>query len=261
MLRDNWAFALLVLFAVAASLYAVRNPRASEIATPKGTLDFFRVFCVVSLCIMLPLPILSCGWKDANNVRYLFNWLVLPGFLLTLEFAVRWHVSQRSLIGAGAVFAVFFAGATLGLRHDTFALPYPNDVAALDALLQRRGLHYGLAQYWEAKNVTALSHAGAELRQVRPDGTPYFWDNNALAYYERTGPSALSWPAYQYILANHLDEGILTRVFGEPQAKETAGAFQVWIYGEESQRRIRETLEPAVREKLGPKRLAGFDVN
>ncbi len=263
LVRDNWGFALL---AVAATVMLVRAGQtrgedAAPAGTSDGTLNFFRVFCVASLFVMLPLPILSCGWKDANNVRYLFNWLVLPGFLLTLELASRWRASRVGLVGAATVFAASLLVGVSALPSGTLAFPYPDDVAALDALLQTRGLKYGLTQYWDAKRTTALSHSGAELRQIRVDGTPYFWDNNAFAYYERTGLTTLSWPAYQYILTDHLDEATLARVFGEPQSKETTGAYHVWIYGDEGQRRIRATLEPAVREKLGAKRLAGFNTD
>ena len=161
---------------------------------------------------------------------------------------VRWP-----LAGVAAVFAVCLGCAVGGLRHEALRFPYPDDLAALDAVLQRRGLKYGLAQYWDAKNVTALSHAGAELRQIRANGEPYFWDNNVFTYYQRDADGAFSWPAYQYILTDLLDETAVARTFGEPQAKETAGRYQVWIYGEDGQRRIREALEPAVREKLGPR--------
>ena len=127
--------------------------------------------------------------------------------------------------------------------------------------MQRRGLKYGLAQYWDAKDVTARSHAGAELRQIRANGEPYFWDNNVYGYYERDAAGKFHWPAYQYILTERLDEATAQQAFGEPQAKESAGRYQVWIYGAEGQRRIREKLEPAVREKLGAKRLAAAGMN
>ena len=259
LLRADWAFAALAL---AALVYAARRWRVPISAGANGgVLNFFRVFCVASLCIMLPLPVLSCGWRDINNVRYLFNWLVLPGFLLTLELAANWRASRHSLIGAAVVFTAVLVGGVVELRQQTLAFPYPNDVKALDSFLQSRGLRYGLAQYWNAKNITALSHTGAELRQLRPDGTPFFWDNNVFAYYEHTASGAFSWPAYQYILTDHLDEPALARAFGEPQAKENVGTQRVWIYDEEGQRRIRAALEPAVREKLGVRRLAGFSTN
>ena len=79
-----------------------------------GVLDFYRVFCVASLLIILPLPILSCGWKDTNNVRYLFNWLVLPGFLLTLELAARWHAFRPRDGVAAAIFLVSLGTAAVG---------------------------------------------------------------------------------------------------------------------------------------------------
>ncbi len=272
LLHDGWGFALLAL-AAAISLFGSLRAwrRAVPITAPAstingGVLDFFRVFCVVSLLLMLPLPVLICSWKDVNNVRYLLNWLVLPGFVLTLETVVKWgvpvpsaepggHYRRWGLVAAAAFFLVCLACAASGLRHEALRFPYPGDVADLDAILQRRGLQRGLAQYWDAKYVTALSHAGAEVRQIRPDGTLYFWDNNAFGYYEADSAGTLSWPAYQYVLTDLLDEPAVARVFGEPQAKETAGRFQVWIYSEDGQRRIRDALEPGVREKLGPERL------
>ncbi len=262
LLRDDWGFALLAVAAAGTLFFSWRNRRdgpASADEPHGGVLDFYRVFCVASLAIMLPLPILSCGWKDANNVRYLLNWLVLPGFLLTLEAAAKWTAphggpSRRwTLAGSAAVFAVCLGISAGNLRDATLRFPYPDDVAALDALLQRRGLRYGLAQYWDAKNVTALSHAGAELRQIRANGEPYFWDNNAFGYYQRDADGTFSWPDYRYILTDLLDEPAVTRAFGEPQAKESAGRYRVWIYGEEGAQRIRAGLEPKVREKLGPR--------
>ena len=197
-----------------------------------------------------------------NNVRYLFNWLVLPGFLLTLEAAARWDITRRWVIsGAAAVFLGCLGIAASNLHQESLRFPYPDDVAAVDSVLQRRGLKHGLAQYWEAKNITALSHAGAVLHQIRANGEPFFWDNNVFGYYERGADGKFSWPAYQYVLTDRLDEEAVTQAFGEPQAKEDAGRFRVWVYGEEGQRRIRETLEPVVREKLGPKRLAAAGMN
>ena len=117
-------------------------------------------------------------------------------------------------------------------------------------------MKYGLAQYWDAKDVNARSRAKIRLQQIRANGEPYFWDNNVFGYYTRDANGKFSWPAYQYILTDRLDEAALARAFGEPQAVENAGRYRVWIYGEEGQRRIREKLEPAAREKLGPKRLA-----
>ncbi len=264
LLQENWGFALVVLAAVALLWSRARRISDHTVAhaVHGGVLDFYRVFCVASLLIMLPLPILSCGWRDLNNVRYEFNWFVLPGFLLALEAAARWDAWRRwHLAGTAALLLVCLACAVNGLRQETLGFPYPDDVAALDALLQRRGLKHGLAQYWDAKNVTALSHAGAELHQIRPNGEPFFWDNNVFGYYERGDDGKFSWPAYEYVLTDLLDEQAMARVYGQPQEKESAGRFQVWIYGEEGQRRIREALEPAVREKLGPKRLAAAGMN
>ena len=263
LLRYDWAFALLLAAAAGWLFWSLRNglqPVPGEVAADAvhgGVRDFYRVFCVASLVIMLPLPILSCGWKDENNIRYLFNWLVLPGFLLTLELAARWNAFRpRELVVAAAVFLVCLGWAVVGLHRETLAFPYREEMAGLDAILQRRNLKYGLAQYWDAKDVTARSHAGAELRQIRANGEPFFWDNNAFGYYERDAGQKFSWPAYQYILTDRLDEPAVQQAFGEPQAKEGAGRYQVWIYGAEGQRRIRERREPAVREKLGAKRLA-----
>ncbi len=271
LLHDGWGFALLTL---AAALSLVRSLRAWRRVAPgdllpggvrDDVLDFFRVFCLASLLLMFPLPILTCAWKSSNNVRYLFNWLVLPGFLLTLEAAAKWEAAAVTLptrrlkkwgfAGATAIFLTCLGYAVHGLGREPLRFPYPDDVAALDAVLQRHGLKYGLAQYWDAKYVTALSHDGAELRQIRASGELYFWDNNVFKYYERGADGAYSWPAYQYVLTDLLDERAVEQVFGEPQAKESAGRFRVWIYAEQGQQHIRDVLEHVVREKLGPKRL------
>lgn len=278
LLHDGWGFFALLSIAVAVSLTrmfrARRNAAASAAGLTNeinaGALEFFRLFCVASLILTLPLPILAANWKEANDVRYLFNWLVLPGFLLALEIAAAATATRPPPAGArfrrwglaiaAAVFLLCLGVSGSRLRYEPLQFPYPDDVAALDALLQHRGLKYGLAQYWDSKYVTALSHAGAELRQIRANCDLYFWDNNAFGYYERTSdpagnPGRFAWPDYQYILTDLLDEQAVARVFGEPQTKESAGRLRVWIYGTQGESRIRHVLEPAVRTKLGPRRL------
>ena len=273
LLFHGWGFALLALAAAAWGWRAMQawkqpgfSPETPANGVHHGLLDFYRVFCLTSLLLMLPLPVVVCSWRDADRIRYLFNWLFLPGFLLTLEGAAGWFCTvgtsfgerrgwHRLLAGSAVVFLLCFGCAVGGLRSESTSFPYPDDVAALDAVLQRHHLKYGLAEYWNSKYVTALSHAGAELRQIRANGEPYFWDNNAFGYYERNTTGALSWPSYQYILADQLDERAVANVFGLPATKEAAGRFEVWIYAADGQQRIRNVLEPAVQAKLGPKRL------
>ncbi len=100
---------------------------------------------------------------------------------------------------------------------------------ALDDLMRRRGLTRGLAGYWNAKYFTALSNVGLELRQIHANGDPRFWDNNAFGYFERNASDRESaWPSYEFILTDGLNENDITRVFGEPEAKEKAGRHWVW---------------------------------
>ena len=116
LLRENWGFALILLARGSdrclVARAANRRRERRHLPSPTGATSeqcspwtcWISTGCFVwrASCIMLPLPILSCGWKDANNVRYLFNWLVLPGFLLTLEVAARWdEVRWRDLLGVG----------------------------------------------------------------------------------------------------------------------------------------------------------------
>lgn len=259
LLHDHWAFALLAI--VAATLLLL--PRMQDIESrddqvDPGLLDFYKVFCVASLLIMLPLPFVSCLWRDENNIRYLWNWLILPGFLITLIATTRWSRAQFRpwpLAVAVSLFLLSVGCAANRLSGESVQFPYPDDVAKLDAVLQRHGLRFGLGEYWDAGYVNAVSRAGAEVRQIRANCDLYFWDNNAFGYYDRAPEGKLVWPAYQYVLANALDQQVVTRIFGEPLAKESAGKYQVWIYSEPGQNRIRESLEPVVRQKLGPKRL------
>jgi hypothetical protein len=277
LLRGGWGFLILLLFAAGGLWILLRHSRMQTaehgpVVDPAcgvslEALHFFRLFCVASLLIMLPIPILTGGWKYWSNVRYLFNWLVLPGFLLAFELAAftsnRWSLTsggpwrRRSLVVLAFGFLVCLGVATVELRKESLRFPYPPDVAALDDLIRRRGMTRGLAGYWTAKYFTALSNVGLELRQIYANGDPRFWDNNAFGYFARKASDGESfWPSYEFILTDGLNENDITRVFGEPEAKEKAGRHWVWIYSVTGQARIRSALEPAIRAKLGPKRLS-----
>ena len=267
LLKHTWAFVLLAVLAAAIFL-VLKSPsagRGENAATnvDRGLVDFYKIFTIASLLLTLPLPVLSCLWRDENTVRYLWNWFVFPGFYVALMAAVkvsREH-SRVWLAATTAVFFVCLGCATARLSREPLRFPYPDDVAKLDAVLQRRGMKFGLADYWNAKYVNALSRAGLELRQLRPNGDLYFWDNNAFGYYEGTSEGGLRWPVYDYILTDRLDERALARVFGEPTERESAGHYHIWIYSEPGQQRIQQLLEPIVRQKLGPKRLRYLNPN
>ncbi len=266
-LPSGWGFLALLAAAGAWAAWSARKSSAAgeDAGNGRGAVrDLYWLACAVSLAVSLPLPILSCHWKNATCARYLLNWTVLPAFLLALTGAAWWQRAAprggwrrgAALAAAAVVFLGCLVVSVRGPGWDRLRLPYPADVAALDAFARDRGLHRGLGLYWNTCYADVLSRDGLKLRQVRANGEPYFWNSNASGYFARDARGRYVWPVYDYVVADLLDPAMLVRLFGEPQEREQVGRYTVWLYPDaESQRRIRATLQPLVEQQLRGSRL------
>ncbi len=211
---------------------------------------------------ILAMLVVTGFWKDASNVRYLFNGLVLPVVVVAVTVArgratsrmfpapVAWAVAALLTVAAGG-FAVTLDPAAWRIQ------PTPAS-RGLAGIVERHHLHQGLAGYWQANLLDGLDDSH-RVNALLPDGHPYFWCNNAFWYFAPPGPDGtLRWPVCDFILTTGLDRDAIRGRFGPPAEVVQEEGWEVFIYDPAGQARIRALLAHEVVEKLGPSRLRGL---
>jgi hypothetical protein len=243
-------FVLLFLIGVSGAVWLTRqlhksgSPRTPE----QRQAGWFAATCLAST---LALPVLAVYWQNPQHGRYLLPCLVIPlWWLLALLPLAKW----RTPFVAGIVTAALLGLAAWRAPQIDFSKwnwPYPDNVAELDRLFASEGPAVGLAEYWTATYLNAVSPK-VRLNQVRPDGRVQFWGNNAFHHFDaETSVSRLQARRYSFILMNGLDQTALKAKFGEPTRTATAGGYEVWFYDEAGAKRISARVDAEVRAFLG----------
>lgn len=207
----------------------------------------------LGLLATLALPVLAVYWRNPQHGRYLLPCLVMPLWWL---FSVLPLAKLRTPLGAG-----FVALGLLGLigwrapqvDFSKWAWPYPEPVAELDKFFPGEDRADGLAEYWTATSLNALSHQ-VRLNQLRPDGRVHFWGNNAFHHFTRETPDVnapLHPRRYSFIIANDLDPVALRTKFGEPARIANLSGYEVWLYDAAGRRHISAVVDAEVRAFLG----------
>lgn len=208
-------------------------------------------FSVICLTCTLALPVLAVYWQNPQHGRYLLPCLVIPlWWLLTL---LPW-TKLRTPFAAGIVTALLLGLAiwrTPQIELAKWSWPYPDTVAGLDDLFSQGERAVGLAGYWHATRLNAVSRK-VRLNQVRPDGQLQFWGNNAFHHFAATTPGSTLLPRrYGFIIVNDLDPAALRMKYGEPARTAKAGDYEVWFYDEAGARHISALVDAEVRAFLG----------
>ncbi len=210
---------------------------------------------VAALCLLatLALPVLAVYWRNPQHGRYLLPCLVMPLWWLL---SVLPQAKLRPLVGAGLVAFVLLGlivWRTPQVDFSKWTWPYPERVAELDKFFPGEGHADGLAEYWTATSLNALSHQ-VRLNQLRPDGRVHFWGNNAFHHFTPETPDAnapLHPRRYSFIIANDLDPVALRAKFGEPARIANLSGYEVWLYDSAGRRRISAVVDAEVRSFLG----------
>lgn len=237
----------LSVFALVGSVWFARRAALSQAQRQAGL--------AAGLCLLatLALPVLAVYWRNPQHGRYLLPCLVMPLWWL---FSLVPRARLRTPLGAGLV-AVVLLGL-VGWRapqvdFSKWAWPYPEPVAEFDKFFPGEGRADGLAGYWTATSLNALSHQ-VRLNQLRPDGRVHFWGNNAFHHFTPETPEAnapLHPRRYSFIIANDLDAAALKAKFGEPARIANLSGYEVWLYDAAGRRRISAVVDAEVRAFLG----------
>ena len=147
-----------------------------------------------------------------------------------------------------------------GLRRLPETVPpateyYPPLVSCLDDVARRHRLEYGVADYWLAKYVTALSRNGLRVMAVTPRLDPFVDFTNIEWFLGGVGARRHDRPAYTFaILGSNRpeDPGVSPSAlapFGDPLAVETCAGYQIRVLPLDADERIRRQFRENRRIK------------
>ncbi len=202
---DHWVLWLLAVAGIGIALGALRQTTSDErepvrrIAYQAGLLSLLFAFLA---------PFATVYWINEHSIRYLLNWLMLPGWLLALR-VCRWSQSPRWLPGLAAATALAgIAFAVPQIKSEKLFLPEPQGAEELRKFLAANNLHEGLAGFWQMYLLEAeWRFEGPRLGNIADDFYPCFWCNNAFDYFPAApggrGPRAP--PAPQFIILDGND--------------------------------------------------------
>jgi hypothetical protein len=189
--------AALMTATVIAARQIMLRPRDEE----TRPLALVATLCLVSMGISVVAVVASGNFVDAFSTRYLVPLIYLPFFtglplLLPLwlarlsshgSFVEPWQGNRTVTLATGLVTLLMLL--VVGYR---LATGYPLTITALtashDPLLtcleqetEQRNLHDGIAGFWQANSISALSEGRLHVLTVNPDLSPYLSNNNRYA--------------------------------------------------------------------------------
>lgn len=243
-----WGFGLLTVLAGAGVVLGAR--RASAVA---GRTDCRAalVFGTVSLATTLLFPLGTAYWRDAQHVRYVLPWLVLPGWLALawlLPAMAGWARNTAALVATGVIQLGLLGGAWPAIDRTRLVWPYPEQQARFDEFAVTHHLRHGFGDYWHAHAMNTLTRAPVRLFPLRPAGNASFWNNNAFWFYDaEPATGSLIEPGYTFIVTDGLDEVALRARFGSPSSTARVGELSIWLYDAPGNVPLNPTVERDVR--------------
>jgi hypothetical protein len=154
--------------------------------------------------------------------------IVPMGAVLAARALVPERLTSRVAVLAGCGLAAVAALLPMSLSAAR-PLTRPNSATTLSTWLSAHGLHYGLADYWNASGVTVQSGNQVQVRTVQTTGreiTNYAWESDA-SWYD---------PAEHYanfvIVSPNATPSLssVVRVFGRPVSTSLVSGDEVLIY-------------------------------
>ena len=191
------------------------------------------------LCSVASLvgPVLNGAYRGLPTIRYMIPFFVLP-LMLTPVLWLAWIHGKAGT--RRRYFALAFAVSALALsaiplraffakEFDATAwhLPYPADVACIDALVHGKTDYRAVSDYWPAKYIQELSKHKITMRQVTKDLKDYYWITNPI--WHEAKPDNHGFGTLDFIIANSLMEENLS-IFGAPARTELCGDLKVYFY-------------------------------
>ena len=190
-----------------------------------GSMLYFLLFTLWLVPVVFIAPAANGMFFSMASARYNFFvmvWLMLCAAPLMqgLWQGRPWQsIPHRSIFWATLLLTLGSAAWLLrthppvqGLR--TLAAYYPGRARCVDQATQTHQLKDGIATFWDAKPITALSREGIRVRQVYPDLRPYYLGASRNWYFPYC--QSMPRPVFNFIVHdNNLDPEAIRNTFGQ----------------------------------------------
>jgi hypothetical protein len=231
-----------------AAVFAVRAAESGERAA--------GVYAA-ALIVLAPLAVAATAapFREAGYTRYLLAPQLLG--LVVMMIALRAAIGPR---GGPALTVALSVAILPGLRALPPSVPpatsfYPPLVECLDRVARKHRLEYGVADYWLAKYVTALSHSGLRVVSVKPGLDPFVDFTNIEWFLGGVGARRHDRPLYTFAImgaGRPEDPGvspIAVAALGEAPALENCQGYEVRVLPPGADERIRDQFRanPRIR--------------
>jgi hypothetical protein len=212
-----------------------------------GQMVSLVVFSILSICSTL---IAATLMTDLSVMaRYLIPAFSWPVVMVVLYLARR--MGPRFL-GVGtavsALVIVLLSTSAYNIARDNGVSTrfYPSDVACIDEVLEKEGLHNGIANYWDAKYLQQFSRLNLNLAQYSEDLVETKWITSERYFRGRYDFAILSddgEPTFK------ISSDALVTINGSPKQVVLCGRRSLYIYGRD---RLRTTASAADVPGSGP---------
>jgi len=199
---DHWLLWIMGAAGIVAAIDGLRPTQETDpvqrMALLAGLLSLFAAWAA---------PIATVYWVNPTSIRYLLNWLLLPGWLLALRACGNIAV-ERWLPKLSVLATVLAIGLALPrIEIDKLFFPRPPEAETLRDFCEHHNLHEGLADFWHTHLLTVeWRFGGPQLDNIANDFIPCFWCNNTFDYFPPASDGrSLTKPAPQFIIIDGLD--------------------------------------------------------
>lgn len=216
-------FGFVVLF-VAATLLVARKLRS---VTPQTTRTLV-VYMLMSLVIISAAFVLSTIPVGIWAARFLLIATPVIPIVFAIGLSILLAAMSRNqrvvtlcVLGLLGAFFVHFAFFKSGKHAD-----YSPEIAVVD-YLEQHGLLEGLAPYWDAGRLTAISDNKVKIRQIVMDQTgsirPFDWLSSRAWYGDAVRPQFVVFSAPDF----GVDEQLLTKTLGAPATRVMIDGYTI----------------------------------
>ena len=221
-----------------------RNPATAELL-------LFSVLLTIASVASVALT--AAPFREAGYTRY-FLAAEIGAIVVVLAMVTEWRGGRALLVALLGVVTL----TTLATRPAEVAPAtrhYPPLVRCIDDVAKRHGLQFGVAEYWLAKYVTALSRTDLSVVSVTPRLDPFVRFSNFEWFLGGVGARRHDRPVYSFaILGTTRPDGpgvaqAALDAFGPPAAIETCEGFRIHVLPRGADERLRRQFAENPRLK------------